>query len=832
MPDLRDKRVELTLQQLEELPTLPAVAVRVLQATSDDGSSAADVVRLIGSDPSLTARILQLTRRADRGVRDEVATIDRAVVLLGFDAVRNAVLAVSVFQALGTPVETGEPPATRFSREGFWTHCLAVACCAELLAEAGGPSAGVSPSDAFLCGLLHDIGKLALDVALPKSYARVVEAAELLRGNIADVERSVIGVDHLVAGKRLCERWQLPAAVRDVAWLHGQPPEALPASARTALVNLVTLADLLVRQQHLGYSGNFSLAPGRAALLAATGLTPAHVDRALAALVQRMEPRSAALGLGQTTSDDLYRKALAQANHELGRISGQLAAKTKRLTQRSHFFDALKAFQQNLRADASPQQVLAAVAGTAAGMLGTDRAAAFSLAPGQGYAEAVLSDGDGRVVEAALVELPGATGLTGPARHGPDDDADAGADLGVPPPEPGFPVYTKDGTPLAASHAAAPNRAAPPVPAPTGDSPVHAAGDSIEWLTGTLSPKLPGSHRYWICLEAEGVCVGGVVWGGPADEPDRLAGQSQELTALAHSWALALRMSQVRDEARTQAEELADANRRLHAAQDAFLRTRSLTTVGEMAAGAAHEMNNPLAVISGRSQLLAQVLTDAKHRGMAKLIHEQSDRLSDLITELMAFAKPQPAKPLACEPGHLISAALARAKAVAEPADRTIEAAVREIPRVAADEEQVTAAIAEVIANAVQATDPATGRVDVEAGHDAWSDRVVVTVTDNGTGMDEATLRHAFDPFFSAKRAGRRRGMGLAKALRWVEASGGTIKLESRPGEGTRAMVLLPVAPPDMARATGAGPTRVERGPAAGATARTITIADATNTQF
>jgi signal transduction histidine kinase len=74
--------------------------------------------------------------------------------------------------------------------------------------------------------------------------------------------------------------------------------------------------------------------------------------------------------------------------------------------------------------------------------------------------------------------------------------------------------------------------------------------------------------------------------------------------------------------------------------------------------------------------------------------------------------------------------------------------------------------------------------------------RVVLSVTDNGCGMDEHALKRAFDPFFSSRKAGRRRGMGLAKALRWVEASGGSIRLESRPGEGTRAVLLLPAAKP------------------------------------
>ena len=73
--------------------------------------------------------------------------------------------------------------------------------------------------------------------------------------------------------------------------------------------------------------------------------------------------------------------------------------------------------------------------------------------------------------------------------------------------------------------------------------------------------------------------------------------------------------------------------------------------------------------------------------------------------------------------------------------------------------------------------------------------RIVVTVADNGQGMDESTLQHAFDPFFSARSAGRRRGMGLPKALRWIEASGGTVRLESRPGQGTRGGGAAPDRP-------------------------------------
>src|SRR5947208_13919819 len=98
-----------------------------------------------------------------------------------------------------------------------------------------------------------------------------------------------------------------------------------------------------------------------------------------------------------------------------------------------------------------------------------------------------------------------------------------------------------------------------------------------------------------------------------------------------------------------------------------------MITVGEMAAGAAHEMNNPLAVISGRSQLLASQLTDPKLKQAAKTISDQAHVITDIITELMAFAKPVPPKVVECELPELVDRALHEAKSVADPADSPIE---------------------------------------------------------------------------------------------------------------------------------------------------------------
>lgn len=742
-------RLGLILQQLDQLPTLPTVAMRVLQVASSDTSSVSEVAKLIESDPALSAKILQLVHRAENGISGEVRSIERAIVLLGFETVRYAVLAVSVFAVFPSQ----DAPEARFSRTEFWKHCIAVACCSELLAKElknnWGRSSGVDPSEAFVAGLLHDLGKLALDAAMPKSFARVIEAVDLIRGNIADVEHEVLGIDHNIVGKRLAERWQLPATLRDTIWLHGQLPSALPPRvSNERLVNLVTLADRMVREQHLGYSGNYTFSVPQEQLLDALGLLGSQAQSVSVRLVEELESRAKMLGLGSEPAQDLYRQALQQAHRELTRVTDQLFARNRKLSIRSRYFEALSAFQGELRPDAPPTVVLHAIGQTAATVLESETVAVFSMPPGAFYAEVALVERSGNLLQTSLVE------------------------------------------------ASSSEVASTPIPVIQGhlpiEGPVLTVGESMEWLIQSFSPRLKGPNRYWICLQVEGVCIGGVVWGADPGEAHRLSSQVQELTALAGGWGLALRTCQIRDESRALSEQLADANRRLQSAQNELVRSKMLTTVAEMAAGAAHEMNNPLAVISGRSQLLASTLSDPRQREHAQLIYEKSQALSDLITELMDFARPQTPRPEPVGVQVLYELAVKQAKEHTEIADRQIDLQFADLPEAQVDPQQVGSALSAIVENAIQATDPVNGRISLSASFDALSQQLVLGVTDNGVGMDQHTLRHAFDPFFSAKKAGRRKGMGLAKALRWIESSGGSIRIESQPGVGTRVIILLP----------------------------------------
>src|SRR5262249_30089082 len=137
--------------------------------------------------------------------------------------------------------ESPEPKAV-FNRTGFWQHSIAVACCAELIArEHAGTD--LHAEECFVCGLVHDLGKIALDLVLPRAYARVIEISDQRQGDIADFERPVCGVDHRLAGRTLGERWGLPALLIDVLGQHHVPPTELPDGPHRRSIAVVHIAD-------------------------------------------------------------------------------------------------------------------------------------------------------------------------------------------------------------------------------------------------------------------------------------------------------------------------------------------------------------------------------------------------------------------------------------------------------------------------------------------------------------------------------------------------------------------------------------------------------------
>jgi signal transduction histidine kinase len=234
--------------------------------------------------------------------------------------------------------------------------------------------------------------------------------------------------------------------------------------------------------------------------------------------------------------------------------------------------------------------------------------------------------------------------------------------------------------------------------------------------------------------------------------------------------------------------------------ETARLRSAKLLALAEFAAGAGHEINNPLAVISGQAQYLLSHEADffvpseeGAPRKALQTIIGQTKRIHGILRDLMQFARPAPAHPAWFDLPTLAGEVLASlADAAAQKHVRLEMSARPERLSVQADGEQVRTALTCLLRNAIEAA-PAEGFARLVLADPGHGERIEVVVEDSGTGPTAEQRLHLFDPFYSGRSAGRGRGLGLPIAWRLVRQQGGDLHLEpARPGAPTRFVLSLP----------------------------------------
>jgi HD-like signal output (HDOD) protein len=243
-----------------DLPPFPATALKAIRMTEDPGVSLRDLQAVISKDQSLCARVLRIVNSPIYGLRSEISTVSHAVALLGLEVLRTTLMAAAVQQLYGGPKMLGHDLTTKLLAGHSWGAAVAAR---KVAARVKFPSL----EEAFLCGLMHDIGKIVLLQNFPARYSEILSDA--YRGTIESshgIELDILGFSHAHVGALLAERWNFPPQLWEAILYHHEPAQA---PTHYLLAGVVSLADALMAVLELGFHRNAQL---DLAALPATGI--------------------------------------------------------------------------------------------------------------------------------------------------------------------------------------------------------------------------------------------------------------------------------------------------------------------------------------------------------------------------------------------------------------------------------------------------------------------------------------------------------------------------------------------------------------------------------
>jgi len=201
--------------KIRDLPSLPSIVTKVNQMLNDPNTTNASLSRVIEKDQAIVFKMLQLVNSAFFGLRDKISTTNEAAIILGFDAIRNIVLSLSTFNILNHLFEQNSNK--HFKIDSFWRHSIGVAVLSRYLAE---QTMVGDPEKCFVCGLLHDMGKLMLAHYFPDEFIRVIEHARQNDLIYLDAENKMLPACHPEVGYFIIKKWGIPSHLANTIYSH------------------------------------------------------------------------------------------------------------------------------------------------------------------------------------------------------------------------------------------------------------------------------------------------------------------------------------------------------------------------------------------------------------------------------------------------------------------------------------------------------------------------------------------------------------------------------------------------------------------------------------
>lgn len=278
--------VNRALSSIGEIATLPEITVRIIETVENPKSTARDLHDIIKNDPALSSKILKVVNSAFYGLPGQIGAIDRAIVLLGLSAVKNIAIAASI-----TRLFKGHRLTAEFTAKDLWTHSLAVGVTSRLLHKQAHKHGG---DDAFLAGLIHDLGILAIRQAFPDQLREVIDRVKAGNLNYCTAEVELLGADHQAFGSGLAAKWKFPRHLRAAMGYHHSPGTLTEDNLR--LATTIQVADIVCCNARKGfYLQSWGLSP-TPEQLAIIGLEPEQLTQVAEEMPEQVAIAESMLG--------------------------------------------------------------------------------------------------------------------------------------------------------------------------------------------------------------------------------------------------------------------------------------------------------------------------------------------------------------------------------------------------------------------------------------------------------------------------------------------------------------------------------------------------------
>lgn len=250
---MKEEVLEKIILETVDIPSLPPIAMKVLQLINDDYSSIKELEKIIGRDQSFSARLLRIANSPYYGRDRSIDTISTGILLIGFNTMKSLVVAASL-----------KDLHRKFGlfEQRLWEHSLGVSIAASLIAF---ETKLMTPEEAMIGGLIHDVGKTILNNSMPESYSVIVERVHESNQSFLNVENEMLGFNHCHVGGLISRKWKLPKNLETVAeFHHADDFSAMDDRTYENLCKVINVADAMcvgmgigLRSPLTGYAVNY-----------------------------------------------------------------------------------------------------------------------------------------------------------------------------------------------------------------------------------------------------------------------------------------------------------------------------------------------------------------------------------------------------------------------------------------------------------------------------------------------------------------------------------------------------------------------------------------------